>query len=82
MIFKGIFNSKNQGYVDLSILVSDDDFSLFSLFLNDDQMKNLTAGGLNFKAKIKGKSFIELPEAEVKFGFNNVELINPITLKT
>ena len=77
--FKGIFNSKNQGYVDLSVFVSDDDFSLFSLFLNDDQMKNLKTGSLNFKAKIKGKSFIELPEADVSFGFNNVELINPIT---
>ncbi|MCK7523657.1 MAG: hypothetical protein MZV64_41475 [Ignavibacteriales bacterium] len=31
--FNGIFDSKNQGYVDLSVFVSDKDFSLFSLFL-------------------------------------------------
>lgn len=76
---KGIFNSKNQGYVDLSVFVSDNDFSLFSTFLNDDQMKNLKAGSLNFKAKIKGKSFIELPAVNVDFGLSEVELINPIT---
>ena len=77
--FNGIFDSKNQGYVDLTVFISDNDFSLFSIFLNDDQMKNLKAGNLLFKASIKGKSYIELPVADVSFGLNNVELINPIT---
>jgi AsmA protein len=77
--FNGIFDSKNDGYVDLSVFISDNDLSLFSLFLNENQMQNLKAGDLYFKASIKGKSYTELPVADVTFGFNNVELINPIT---
>ncbi len=42
-------------------------------------MKNLKAGNLVFKASIKGKSYIELPAADIIFGLNNVELVNPIT---
>ncbi len=77
--FNGTFNLNNDGYVDLSILNSDNDFSLFALFLNENQLHKLKAGNLFFNASIKGKSYTELPVADVTFGFNNVELINPVT---
>lgn len=77
--FNGIFDSKNQGYVDLSVFVSDKDFSLFSLFLRDDELKNIKAGDLYFDGSVKGKTLIEFPQTEISFGLKNVELINPIT---
>ncbi|HSW55900.1 MAG TPA: AsmA-like C-terminal region-containing protein [Ignavibacteriaceae bacterium] len=77
--FNGIFDSKNQGYVDLSVFVSDKDFSIFSLFLRDDELKNIKAGDLYLDGSVKGKTLIEFPQAEISFGLKNVELINPIT---
>lgn len=77
--FNGIFDSKNQGYVDLSVFVSDKDFSIFSLFLRDDELKNIKAGDLYFEGSVKGKTFIEFPQSEISFGLKDVELINPIT---
>lgn len=77
--FKGIFDSKNQGNVDLSVIASDEDFSLFSIFLGEDGMKNLKSGELFFDGSVKGKTFVEFPTIEISFGLKNVELINPIT---
>lgn len=77
--FNGIFDSKNQGYVDLSVLVSDKDLSFFSLFLSDEVMKNIKSGDFLFEGSVKGKTFIEFPLTEISFGLNDVELINPIT---
>ena len=78
-LFNGIFDSKDQGYLDLSVKGLDEDFSLFSLFLSDEGMKNLKSGDLLFKATVKGKTLIEFPQTEISFGLKNVELINPIT---
>jgi len=75
----GIFDSKNEGYVDLSISVSDKDFSLLSFVLSDKAMKNLKTGDLFLKGSVKGKTFVELPQAEMFFGLKDVELVNPVT---
>jgi uncharacterized protein involved in outer membrane biogenesis len=75
----GIFDSKKQGYLDLSVTGSDDDFSLFSLFLSDEGIKNIKSGDLQFKGSIRGKTFIEFPLIEISLGLKNVKLINPIT---
>jgi uncharacterized protein involved in outer membrane biogenesis len=77
--FKGIFDAKKQGYLDLSITGSDDDFSLFSLFLSDEGMKNLKSGNLLFEGSVKGKTFVEFPSTEIYFGLKDVNLTNPIT---
>ena len=77
--FNGIFDSKKQGYIDLSFVVSDKDFSIFSLFLKDDELKNIKAGDLYFEGSVRGKTFIEFPQSEISFGLKDVELINPIT---
>jgi hypothetical protein len=78
-LFNGIFDSKNQGYIDLSVIASDEDFSLFSIFLSEDGMKNLNSGDLFFEAAVKGKTFVEFPTIDMSFGLKNVDLINQIT---
>ena len=70
---------KKQGYIDLSFVVSDKDFSIFSLFLRDDELKNIKAGDLYFDGSVRGKTFVEFPQTEISFGLKNVNLINPIT---
>jgi len=80
--FKGFFDSKNEGFVDVAVSVSDNDFSLFSILLKDEEIKNLRAGKLFFDGSIKGKTFVEFPEINVAFGFSNVELVNPVTERT
>ena len=80
--FNGAFDSKNQGYVDLSFFVSDKDFGIFTLFLRDEELKNLKAGDLYFKGSVKGKTFVEFPQTEISFGLKDVELINPVTQRT
>ncbi|OGU68268.1 MAG: hypothetical protein A2W30_02370 [Ignavibacteria bacterium RBG_16_36_9] len=77
--FNGIFDSKKQGYIDLSVSGSDEEFSLFSLFLSDEGMKNLKSGDFQFEGSVKGKTFIEFPSIEVSFGLKDVNLINPLT---
>jgi AsmA protein len=78
-LFNGIFDSKNQGYLDLSIKGLDEDFSLFSLLLSDEGMKNIKSGDFVYEGSVKGKTLIEFPQTEISFGLKNVELINPIT---
>lgn len=78
-LFNGIFDSKNQGYVDLSFKVSDEEFSLFSLLLKEEGMKNLKSGDIVFEGSVKGKTFIEFPQIDFSFGLKDVSLINPIT---
>ncbi|MCU0364460.1 MAG: hypothetical protein MUE93_02160, partial [Ignavibacteriaceae bacterium] len=77
--FNGSFDSKNQGYIDLSVFVSDKDFSIFTLFLRDGELKNIKAGDLYFDGSVKGKTLIEFPAMEMFIGLKDVELINPIT---
>jgi uncharacterized protein involved in outer membrane biogenesis len=77
--FNGIFDAKKQGYIDLSVSGSDDDFSLFSLFLSDEGMKNLKSGNLLFEGSVKGKTFVEFPSTEIYFGLKDFNLTNPIT---
>ena len=60
-LFNGIFDSKNQGYVDISVKGSDEDFSLFSLFLSEEGIKKLKSGNILINGSIKGKTFIEFP---------------------
>ena len=78
----GIFDSKNNGYINLSISASDKDFSMLSLVLSDNELKNLKTGDLLLKGSIKGKTFVEFPEAEIFFGLKNVDLVNPVTQRT
>ena len=78
-LFNGVFDSKNQGFVDLSVSGSDEDFSLFTLLLKDEGIKNLKSGDIFFKGSVRGKTFVEFPAIEVSFGLNDVNLINPIT---
>jgi AsmA protein len=78
-LFNGIFDSKNQGYLDLSIKGLDEDFSLFFLLLSEEGMKNIKSGDFAFEGSVKGKTLIEFPQTEISFGLKNVELINPIT---
>jgi AsmA protein len=78
-LFDGIYDSKNQGYVDLSFKASDEDFSLFSLFLSDESIKNLKSGDVYFEGTVSGKTLIEFPAIDISFGLNDVDLINPIT---
>ena len=77
--FRGTFDSRNQGYVDLSVSGSGKDFGLLSLILKDDGIKNLQSGDVFLEASVKGKTLIEFPQTEISFGLKNVELINPIT---
>jgi uncharacterized protein involved in outer membrane biogenesis len=77
--FSGTFDSKNQGYVDLSILGSGEDFGLLSIILSDEGMKNLKSGDVYLEVTVKGKTLIEFPQTEIAFGLKDVELINPIT---
>lgn len=77
--FNGIFDSKNQGYVDMSVVGSDKDFSLFSLFLSDTGLRNLKSGKVDLKARVKGKTYNEFPEIAVSFALSKVFLTNPIT---
>jgi AsmA protein len=78
-LFNGTYDSKNQGYIDLSFKGLDEDFSLFSLFLTEEGMQNLKSGDFDFEGTIVGKSLIEFPSINILFGLKNVELINPIT---
>jgi AsmA protein len=78
-LFNGIFDSKNQGYLDLSFSGLDEDFSLFSLLLSEDGMKNLKSGDFVFEGTVVGKTLIEFPSIDISLGLKNVELINPIT---
>ncbi len=77
--FKGIFDSKNQGYLDLSVSGSGKDFGLHSLILKDEGIKNLMSGEALIEGSVKGKTLIEFPQIEIAFGLKDVELINPIT---
>lgn len=78
-LFNGIYDSKNQGNIDLSFKASDEDFSLFSLFLSDEGIKNLKSGNVYLEGTVVGKTLIEFPAVDIKFGLNDVDLINPIT---
>ena len=78
----GIFDSKNEGYIDLAISASDKDFSLLSLVLSDKELKNLKTGDFLLKGSVKGKTFVEFPQTEIFFGLNDVELVNPVTQRT
>ncbi len=75
----GTFDSKNEGYVDLAVSVSDKDFSLLSLILRDNELKNLKAGDFFLQGSVKGKTLVEFPQTEISFGFKDLELINPVT---
>ncbi len=75
----GTFDSKNEGYVDLAVSVSDNDFSLLSLILRDNELKNLKAGDFFLQGSVKGKTLVEFPQTEISFGFKDLELINPVT---
>jgi AsmA protein len=77
--FEGIFDSKNQGYLDVSFDLSDEDFSLLSFFLKDEGIKNIKSGDLFVEGLIKGKSFTEFPTIEISFGLKEVNLTNPFT---
>lgn len=77
--FNGIYDSKNQGNIDLSFKASDEDFSLFSLFLSDEGIKNLKSGNVYLEGTVVGKTLIKFPAVDIKFGLNDVDLINPIT---
>lgn len=77
--FKGIFDSQNQGYLDLSVSGLGEDFGLLSLILRDEGIKNLQSGDVFLEASVKGKTLIEFPQIEIAFGLKDVELINPIT---
>lgn len=78
-LFNGYFNSKDSGYVDLKIKGSDEDFSLFTIILSEEGMKNLEKGKLWFNASVKGKTFTEFPLVKISFGLKDVYLNNPIT---
>ncbi len=78
-LFSGIYDSKNQGNIDLSFKAFDEDFSLFSLFLSDEGIKNLKSGDVYLNGTVVGKTLIEYPAVDIKFGVNDVDLINPIT---
>ncbi|HEX9253501.1 MAG TPA: AsmA-like C-terminal region-containing protein, partial [Ignavibacteriaceae bacterium] len=67
------------GYLDLSVKGLDEDFSLFSLLLSDEGMKNIKSGDFVFEGSVKGKTLIEFPQIEIAFGLKDVELVNPVT---
>jgi len=78
-LFNGIFDSKNEGYVDLTVTGSDENFSLLTLLIKDDGIKNLKSGEIYFNGSVKGKTVIEFPAIEISFGVKDIDLINPIT---
>ncbi|MBK9098870.1 MAG: hypothetical protein IPM14_12260 [bacterium] len=77
--FNGIFNSKNEGYIDVSVKGVDEDFSLFSLFLSETGLRNLKSGRVDLEARVNGKTYSEFPVIDVSFGLSKVFLTNPIT---
>jgi AsmA protein len=78
----GIFDPLNDGDLVLNIDGSDASLSLFSQLLKDEEKKNLKRGDFYFIGTVKGKTFIEIPFIECSFGFNDFELINPVTKRT
>ena len=78
-IFNGNFDSRKQGYLNLSFKGLDEDFSLFSLFLSEEGMKNLKSGDFVLEGSVVGKTLIEFPVIDISFGLKDVELLNPIT---
>jgi AsmA protein len=77
-LFNGIFDLKNQGYLDLSVSGSEKDLNMFSLFLSDEGMRNLKTGRFSFECLIRGKTFIENPLIDLSFEVNNTMMINPV----
>jgi len=77
-LFNGNFNPDNDGDLNLKI-ESDGSLNILSLFVNEDAAKNLNRGDFMLKGFIAGKVFSEFPIVDLKFGFNNVDLNNPIT---
>lgn len=78
-LFNGLFDSQNQGYLNLSFKGLDADFSLFTLFLSEEGMKNLKSGDFVIEGTVVGKTLSEFPAIDISFGLQDVNLINPIT---
>ena len=78
-VFSGIFDTKEKGYLDLNFSYSDEDFSLFELFLTEDGKKYLESGNIFVEGIITGYTFNETPAINISFGLKDVELINPVT---
>ena len=78
-LFNGLFDSQNQGYLNLSFKGLDEDFSLFALFLSEEGMKNLKSGDFVIEGTVVGKTLSEFPAIDISFGLQDVNLINPIT---
>ena len=79
--FNGHFNPSNEGDLSLKI-TSDGSLSILSLFVKEDVSKNLKKGNFYFLGLVQGKTFSEFPLINIDFGFNNVQLVNPITSRT
>ena len=76
--FDGYFNPSNEGDISLKFIY-DGSLSILSLFVKENVSKNLSKGDIYVHGFVKGKSFSEFPLIKVDFGFNNIELTNPIT---
>lgn len=73
----GSFNI-NDGDINLRINGSDKNFSILSLFLEDDfiqgNVENLIKGNYYFDGTVKGKTYNETPHIELSFGVKDVNL--------
>lgn len=77
--FNGFFNPQNDGELDLKLDGSAAGLELFSQILKQKGKDNFKKGNFYFNGSIRGKTFIQIPFMDFTFGFNNVELLNPIT---
>lgn len=79
--FNGFFNPTDGGNLSLKI-VSDGSLNILSLFTKADVAKNSSNGNFYLFGSIEGEVFTELPLISLDFGFENVELNNPLTKRT
>jgi hypothetical protein len=75
----GYYDFENQGEISVNFEGSDHKLSFFSQIFKIEELESIKSGDFYFDGSVKGKTFVEFPKIKCKFGFEDVEIVNPVT---
>lgn len=76
---EGKIDLGQAGYIDISVVGNDKDFSILSLFLSDAGVRNIKGGDLYFNGTIKGSLLKGIPMVDLSYGMSDVTIQIPNT---
>ncbi len=76
---EGYIDLLNDGFIDLTVVGDDKDFSILNLFLKSTVVENIDEGDLFFNATVVGMLNKGIPQIECYFGIKDVKIQIPNT---